>query len=137
MMTPMNDNEWEGKLTPEQYEVMRNKGTELPYTGEYLLMRKSGTYCCAGCNTPLFSSAAKYDFGTGWPSFSRPIEEGLLGMEKDTSLGAERTAVFCMQCQGHIGHVFDDGPELKGERRYSVNSCALVFKKDNEHKRRR
>lgn len=126
------EQEWREKLTPEQYEVMREKGTELPYTGEYLMTKRVGEYQCAGCGTVLFSSKTKFDYGSGWPSFSAPEAEGVLGTEKDMSLGIERTAVFCSICKSHLGHVFENGPELKGGMRYCINSCVLKFVGDPE-----
>lgn len=129
---PKTEEEWKVKLTDEQYEVMRNKGTELPYTGEYLFTKKQGTYHCAGCNTPLFHSESKYDFGSGWPTFGAPLDEESISYEKDTVLGAEHTAFSCKTCGCRIGHIFDGGPESKGENRYTVNSCALVFEKDKK-----
>jgi peptide-methionine (R)-S-oxide reductase len=133
-MIPQTEQEWKEKLTPEQYEVLREKGMEIPYTGEYLTLRKKGIYHCAGCATALFSSETKYDFGSGWPCFGKPQEEQLFEFEKDTLLGTEQTGVYCRTCKSHLGHVFEDGPELKGEKRYCINSCALVFKKDKKTK---
>lgn len=127
MHIPQTEQEWREKLTSEQYEVMREKETELPYTGDYLTTKGKGEYLCVGCGTALFSSETKFDFGSGWPSFGAPIGEDVVGTEKDNSLGVERTAVFCAVCKSHLGHVFDDGPELKGGKRYCINSCVLKF----------
>lgn len=129
----MNDAEWKAKLSEEQYHVLREKGTELPYTGEYLTTKDEGMYRCAGCGAELFESTTKFDSGSGWPSFAE-AKEGAVVYEKDTSLGMERTEVKCAKCGGHLGHVFDDGPEMVGGKetkgkRYCINSCALDLKK--------
>ena len=118
------------KLTEEQYEVMRRDAIEIPYTGEYLTTRESGIYSCAGCGTPIFSSNTKYDHGSGWLCFSDTIQEGLLRTQPGMRLGAEQTEVNCNNCKSHIGHLFKDGPVTKNDgTRYSIYSCALVFKK--------
>jgi peptide-methionine (R)-S-oxide reductase len=127
---PQTEEEWKKKLTAEEYEVMRGGATELPYTGEYLTCHKQGTYHCKGCDTPLFSSKTKYDFNSGWASFSAPCDKGLFEHKKDTSFGDERTSVYCAKCKSHIGHIFEEGPEIKANHtRYSVNSCSVVLKK--------
>ena len=116
--------EWKETLTPEQYRVLREKGTERPFTGEYNKAKEKGTYVCAGCGNPLFSSDAKFDSGTGWPSFWEPLNETSLETEDDRSLWMNRTEVLCKSCGGHLGHVFDDGPKPTGQR-YCMNSVAL------------
>jgi peptide-methionine (R)-S-oxide reductase len=122
------DAEWRKILTPEQYDVLRNKGTERAYTGKYWNNHANGTYVCAGCGLELFSSKTKFESGTGWPSFWDPIKKGAVDYETDTSdPGEVRTEVLCSRCGGHLGHVFDDGPKPTGKR-YCMNSVALVFK---------
>ncbi len=125
----MNDEQWKEKLTDEQFEVMRQKGTELPFTGDYWDTKTAGKYRCAGCGAELFDSDTKFNSGTGWPSFAE-AKEGAVRFEKDSSLGMERTEVVCAQCGGHLGHVFEDGPEMvngkeTAGKRYCINSCAL------------
>ena len=120
-----SDEEWKKSLTPEQYQVLRKKGTESPYTGEYDKHTEPGAYTCAGCGTVLFSSTDKFDAGCGWPSFS-DSEEGKVRTEVDRSLGMPRTEILCANCGGHLGHVFNDGPTETGQR-YCVNSTSLDF----------
>ena len=118
------DAEWRNELTPEEYRVLREKGTEAPFTGEYDHVFEPGTYHCAGCGTLLFESDAKYDSGCGWPAFSAPAGEDAVEEETDTTYGMVRTEVLCASCGGHLGHVFPDGPQPTGLR-YCINSAAL------------
>lgn len=127
------DEEWRRELTPEQYHVMREKGTERPFTGEYEKSKEQGTYVCAACGNPLFPSDTKYDSGSGWPSFYRPLSEESVRTEEDGSMFMQRTEVLCSRCDAHLGHVFDDGPQPTGER-YCMNSVALKLEKEGEKK---
>ena len=122
------DAEWKAQLTPEQYNVLREKGTEYAGTSPYTNLHDKGTFECAGCGLPLFSSEQKFDSGTGWPSFWAPIKKENVIEEVDKSLGMTRTEVLCAQCDGHLGHLFDDGPEPTGLR-YCMNGVALKFVK--------
>jgi methionine-R-sulfoxide reductase len=121
------DKEWKAALTPEQYDVMRKCGTEQPFTGKYNDFWEKGVYICAGCGTPLFLSEAKYEHGTGWPSFAAPVEEKSLEYRDDYSLLSKRIEVRCSVCGAHLGHIFDDGP-APSFLHYCVNSAALDFK---------
>ena len=123
-----SETEWEKDLTPEQYHVMRKAGTEPAFTGRYYKTKDQGTYVCAGCGQPLFASDTKYESGTGWPSFYKPIEEGAVEEHTDNAFGMRRTEVRCARCDGHLGHVFPDGPRPTGMR-YCMNSAALDLKK--------
>ena len=118
------EEEWRKTLTPEQYHVLREKGTERPFTGEYADTHDDGMYRCAGCGNPLFSSETKYESGSGWPSFYQPLAKDAVETEADRKLGMTRTEVLCAKCGGHLGHVFPDGPEPTGLR-YCMNSAAL------------
>jgi len=123
------DKEWQALLTPAQFHVLREQGTEAPRSGEYDLHFENGTYCCAGCGTQLFESNNKYDAHCGWPSFDKAIE-GTIIYKEDTSLGRVRTEIICAKCDGHLGHVFDDGPQDTTGKRYCVNSLSLKFEKE-------
>ena len=119
-----SDEEWRAELSREQYEVLRRKATERPFTGRFVKTKDKGMYVCAGCGAPLFSSDTKFESGTGWPSFTEPANRENVELVPDYSHGMIRTEVVCGRCGGHLGHVFDDGPAPTGQR-YCINSCSL------------
>ncbi len=125
-MINKTNEEWKKILTPEKYHILREKGTEKPFTGKLLKNKDSGIYICAACSNPLFSSETKFDSGSGWPSFWDIISKGNIELKKDYSFGMKRIEILCSNCGGHLGHVFDDGPKPTGKR-YCINSASLDF----------
>ncbi|HEX3563512.1 MAG TPA: peptide-methionine (R)-S-oxide reductase MsrB, partial [Solirubrobacterales bacterium] len=123
-----SEQEWRQELTPEQYEVVRQKGTEAPFTSELNDVKDPGQFVCVACGQPLFDTENKFDSGTGWPSFDRPMDDDKVETEADKSLLMRRTEVLCSRCDAHLGHVFDDGPSDTTGQRYCINGCALEFK---------
>lgn len=121
------DSYWREKLTPEQYKIVREKGTEAPFTGEYVNNHDDGVYRCVACGAELFSSGTKFESGSGWPSFYDVVKAGTVELHEDTSMFMVRTEATCANCGAHLGHVFDDGPADKTGQRYCINSCALKF----------
>ena len=126
-----SDEEWRASLTPEQYRVLREAGTEAPFSGKLLDAKGAGAFRCAGCGEPLFDSACKYDSGSGWPSFTEPMSGESVEEHADSSHGMTRTEVRCARCEGHLGHVFPDGPG-PGGLRYCINSAALEFDRSED-----
>ncbi len=122
------DAEWRKELTPEQYAVLRQHGTERPFTGEYVKTKTSGVYACAACGQALFASDTKFESGSGWPSFWDVVDKGNVELKTDMSLGMKRVEILCAQCGGHLGHVFDDGPRETTGLRYCINSVSLKLK---------
>ena len=125
----MDEPDWKEKLSPEEYRVLREHGTEAPFTGKYVDTHENGMYRCKACGTDLFSSDTKFDSGSGWPSFTDVAVAQNVGLREDDSLGMHRTEVFCKNCDGHLGHLFMDGPREAGGKRYCINSVCLEFEK--------
>ncbi len=127
----LTDAEWRAKLTPEQYAVLRQHGTERAFAGAYDQNKATGVYMCAGCGAPLFTSETKFDSGSGWPSYTAPLDGEAVDEHRDVTHGMVRTEVRCATCDGHLGHVFPDGPRDAGGLRYCINSVALDFNPDD------
>lgn len=128
----LNDDEWRRRLTPEQYRVLREKGTDLPFTGSFTHPGPDGTYRCAACGSELFDSTTQFDSGSGWPSFTEPVNLAHVELHRDRSLGMNRIEVTCKRCGGHLGHVFEDGPGPRGER-WCINSTSLVLDESSDN----
>ena len=132
---PKTEQEWRKKLSPEKFHILREKGTELSFTGKLLYNKSNGVYKCSGCGNDVFSSDSKFESGTGWPSFFKPINKDRIETQDDFSHGAHNVEVICKKCRSHLGHVFDDGPKETGLR-YCINSCSLDFDKVKKVKRK-
>ncbi len=126
-MKDRSEEYWKQKLTPEQYQILREKGTEAPFSGRYVDNHEDGAYSCAACGRQLFSSDAKFESGTGWPSFTDPVNREHVELYNDTTRGMSRKEVTCKNCGSHLGHLFNDGPADHGGKRYCINSACLVF----------
>lgn len=126
-MNNLTEEQWKKKLTPEQYRILREKGTETPFTGEYLDHKENGMFTCAACGAEIFSSDTKFDSGTGWPSFNNPANTKAVKLTEDNSHGMQRVEVDCANCGGHLGHVFNDAKDQPTGMRFCINSCALDF----------
>lgn len=127
----LTEEEWKKKLTPEQYHVLREKGTEAPFTGKLLNEKGTGDFVCAACGQVVFKSDTKFESGSGWPSFYDPANTAAVKLEEDNSLGMSRTEVICANCGSHLGHVFNDAPDQPTGQRFCINSCSLDFKPKN------
>jgi methionine-R-sulfoxide reductase len=125
---PQSESEWKAKLSEDEYYVLRQKGTERPYTGKFLMHNEKGVYTCKGCGAPLFASDSKFDSHCGWPSFDKELKKGVIKETVDNTMGMRRIEITCGKCGGHLGHVFDDGPTETGLR-YCVNSVSIGFEK--------
>ena len=132
MAMKLSEEEWKSRLTPEQYKVLREKGTEQPFTGQLLNNKDTGDYTCAACGAVLFKSGQKFDSGSGWPSFYDVAKTGVVDLKDDSSLGMQRIEVTCANCGSHLGHVFDDAYDQPGGKRYCINSVSLDFKKKED-----
>ena len=131
-MLHKSEEEWKKELTPEQYEVLRQKGTERAGTGRYLHNKETGIYTCAACDNPVFKSTTKYESHSGWPSFTAPYSDNSVKVEMDRSYGMIREEILCANCGSHLGHRFPDGPQDQGGQRYCINSLSMDFKKEEE-----
>jgi peptide-methionine (R)-S-oxide reductase len=128
MRAKKSNAEWKKELTPEQFKILREKGTEPAFTGKYVDMHEDGIYSCVACGNELFDSSTKFESGSGWPSFYDVLSKGNVVVEEDNSHGMQRTEISCAKCGGHLGHMFEDGPQDKTGIRYCINSCSLDFK---------